>query len=187
MKSALFSLMISLIYITASQANPPSNQPPLPTGEPNVKILSDQMDCNQDTKVCIATGNAVVEKLNDAKAKVLKADKITAHFAKTGQTGPLKATKFEADGNVFFIIGDILVQGKRGEYLVDTEIAKVFDDVKITQGPNQLDGGYAEVHMKTGHYSIKKDKERVSALLFTKEKADQGKAAQEKTGKAKSS
>lgn len=173
MKTIPLLVISAFMVATSAQANPPPA--PAATGEPNIKILSDQMDCNQSTNVCVATGNAFVEKLNDSKTKTLKADKIIAHFAKTGGDGPLKPTKFEAEGNVFFIIGEILVQGKRAEYFVETEIAKVFEDVKITQGPNQLDGGEAEVNMKTGQYSIKKAKEQVSALIFTKSQEEKGK------------
>jgi lipopolysaccharide transport protein LptA len=147
---------------------------PLNTEQPNIKITSNQMDCNQSTNVCVATGNAVAQKLNDSKTKVLKADQITAYFAKEKASGPLKATRFEAQGNVFFVIGDIVVQGKRSEYVVETEIAKVFDDVKITQGKNQMDGGYAEVNMRTGQYFVKKDKDRVSALIYTKDSPTKG-------------
>gem|GEM_PF-2795795 len=156
----------SLLFISAIFANPPPAVDPV---VPNIKILSEQMDCDQGHNMCIAKGNAIAEKLNDAKVKILKADQITAYFSKEGGEGPLKVTRLEAEGNVFCIIGDIIVQGIRGTYLVDDDVAEVFDDVKITNGNNQLDGGYAKVHMKTGHYSIKRGNERVQALIFTKE------------------
>jgi lipopolysaccharide export system protein LptA len=137
--------------------------------QPNIKILSEQMDCDQSHNVCVAKGNAIAEKLNDPKVKILKADQITSYFGKEGETGSLKVARLEAEGNVFFIIGDITIQGKRGTYAVDSEVAEVFDDVKITNGNNQLDGGYAKVNMKTGHYSIKRGLEPVQALIFTKD------------------
>jgi lipopolysaccharide export system protein LptA len=132
------------------------------------------MDCDQSKNVCVAKGNAIAEKLNDSKVKILKADQITAHFAKEGGKGPLKVIRLEAEGNVFFIIGDIIIQGLRSNYSAATEIAEVFDNVKITNGNNQLEGGYAKVNMKTGHYSIKRDGERVAALIFTKDKKEDG-------------
>lgn len=161
----------SFIFITSSFASSPKASP-LPTSEnqANIKILSDQMDCDQDHNVCVAKGHAIAEKLGDSKVKILKADQITAHFAKEGGTGPLKVTRLEAMGNVFFIIGDIIIQGKRGNYATENEIAEVFEDVKITNGENQLDGSYGKVNMKTGHYSLKRNGERVQALIFTKDK-----------------
>jgi lipopolysaccharide export system protein LptA len=162
-------VFVSFILLTPTFANPQTQAVAPNTSEPNIKILSNQIDCNQEQNVCVAKGNATAEKLNDSKVKLLKADQITAHFAKEGETGPLKVTRLEAEGNVFFIIGDIIVQGLRGEYSAETEIAEVFDNVKITNGKNQLDGGYARVNMKTGHYFIKRDGERVSALIFSKD------------------
>jgi lipopolysaccharide export system protein LptA len=150
----------------------PSSQSP---SQPDIKILSDQMDCDQSHNTCIAKGNATAEKLNDPKVKILKADQITAHFAKAGGTGPLKVTRLEATGNVFFIIGDIIIQGKRGNYLADSEVAEVFEGVKVTNGKNQLDGDYGTVNMKTGHYSLKGGGERVQALIFTDNKGKDAK------------
>jgi lipopolysaccharide export system protein LptA len=132
------------------------------------------MDCDQSQNVCVAKGNAIAEKLNDPQTKVLKADQITVYFAKEGGTGPLKVTRLTAEGNVFFIIGDTIIQGRRGNYLAESEVAEVFDDVKITNGSNQMDGGYGKVNMKTGQYSIKQDGQRVQALIFTKDTTKKG-------------
>jgi lipopolysaccharide export system protein LptA len=154
--------------------------PTSPAPQPNIKILSEQMDCDQNHNVCVAKGNAIAEKLNDTKVKILKADQITSYFSKERGTGSLKVARLEAEGNVFFIIGDIIIQGKRGTYLADNEIAEVFDDVKITNGSNQLDGGYAKVDMKTGHYSIKRGLEPVQALIFTKDQKQGAKKDEQK-------
>jgi lipopolysaccharide export system protein LptA len=144
------------------------NAPSSP-GQPNIKILAEQMDCDQSQNVCIAKVNASAEKLNDPKTKILKADQIKAHFGKEGRDGSTKVTHLEADGHVFLILGDIIIQGERGDYVVDTEVAKVYDDVKITNGQNQVSGSYGEVNMKTGQYSVRRDGERVQALIYTKE------------------
>lgn len=158
-----------IILTATSLANPSTTPITSAPSQPHIKILSDQMDCDQSHNVCVAKGNAIAEKLGDPKVKILKANQITVYFAKEGGRGPLKVTRLEAEGKVFFIIDDIIVQGKRGNYLADSEVAEVFDDVKITNGKNQLDGGYSRINMKTGHYSIKRDGERVQALIFTKE------------------
>lgn len=172
---AKMSLMTRFIWflalITPSLAHPqlPSSGPSSP-GQADIKILSEQMECDQSRNVCVAKGNAIAQKLDGPKTKILKADQITTHFAREGETGPVKLTRLEAEGNVFFIIDDIIIQGKRGNYLADSEVAEVFGDVKITNGKNQLDGSYGKVYMKTGHYSIKRDGEPVQALIFTAEK-----------------
>lgn len=174
MKIRILILIFGFLFVAQSYANPTAPSSPPNFSQPNIKILSDQMDCDQSKNVCIAKGNAIAEKLNDPKVKILKADKITVHFAKENGTGPLKVTRLEAEGSVFFIIGDIIVQGLRGNYSAETEVAEVFDDVKITNGKNQLHGSYGKVNMKTGHYSIKGEGERVSALIFTKDKKEEG-------------
>lgn len=170
MKIITIVLFSTLCFMNPSFSKEQQSTPETPSIQPNIKILSDQIDCNQSNNVCIAKGNATAEKLNDSKVKILKADQIIAHFAKENGTGPLKVTRLEATGNVFFIIGDIIIQGARGNYTAQTETAEVFENVKITNGKNQLDGGYAQVNMKTGQYSIKRNGERVSALIFTKDK-----------------
>ncbi len=167
-----------LMFIGPSLADP-SSVPAVSSpnqsvgGQPNIKILSQQMDCDQSRNICIAKGDAIAEKLGDPKAKILKADQITVHFAKEDGKGPLKMTRLEAEGNVFFLIGDIVIQGKRGNYVDHSEVAEVFDDVKVTNGQNQLDGSYATVNIKTGHYSIKRNGKRVQALIFTKDMTKQ--------------
>lgn len=142
--------------------------------QPNIKILAEQMDCDQTQNVCIAKVNASAEKLNDPKMKVLKADQIKAFFDKEGKAGSTKVTRLEADGHVFLILGDIIVQGERGNYDVDAEVAKVYDHVKITNGQNQISGSYGEVNMKTGQYSVRQSGgKRVQALIYTKEEKNQ--------------
>ena len=176
-KQTLSSFIVMILLLTKPSVASVTATP----AQPNIKILATQMDCDQAKNVCIAKGDAIAEKLNDSKVKILKADQITAHFAKEGGTGPVKVTRLEAEGNVIILIGDdIIIQGDRGNYLVggekaESEIAEVFDNVKITNGKNQLDGGYAKVHMKTGQYSIKEKGKRVQALIFTKDSSEVGK------------
>ncbi|MBX9805122.1 MAG: LptA/OstA family protein [Alphaproteobacteria bacterium] len=171
MTYGIIRIMSSLCFLSPAFATPQTpSSPPVSTNQANIKIISDEMDCNQTTNVCIAKGNAIAEKLGDSKVKILKADQITAYFAKDGENGPMKVVRLEADGNVFFIIGDIIVQGKRGHYATEEETAEVFEDVKITNGENQLEGGYGKVHMKTGQYTIRNTDNRVQALIFTKDK-----------------
>jgi lipopolysaccharide export system protein LptA len=170
MKRHILVFLWAFMSLTVTFANTQTQSRTPHLDEPNIKIVSEEINCDQSKNICIAKGNAVAEKLNESKIKLLKADQITAHFAKQSGTGALKVTHMEAVGNVFFIIGDIIIQGLRGHYNSETDIAEIFDNVKITNDKNQLDGGYARVNMKTGHYVIKRDGERVSALIFTQDK-----------------
>lgn len=159
----------SATLATATHAGPKS------TPEANIKILAEEMDCDQKRQVCIAKINAIAEKLNDPEKKILKSDMITAHFTKkphtTGEEASTKITRLEANGHVFLILGEVIVQGDHGTYDLDSETAEIFDDVKITHGKSQLNGSYGKVNMKTGQYSVKRNGERVEALLFTQDES----------------
>jgi lipopolysaccharide export system protein LptA len=168
--------IIGFMAVASSWANPsaPSGKASPAASQFNMKILAKQMDCDQNQSKCVATGNATAEKLGDPKTKILKADQITVYFTKEGTPSPLKVSRLEAEGHVFLIIDDMVIQGKRGNYLAESEVAEVFEDVKITSGSNQLEGGYSKVNMKTGQYFIKQDGNQVQALIFTKETARKG-------------
>ena len=165
MRSFVLILSSSLALIGPLRAQPSTNL----EGQPNIKILSEQLECDQAKQICVAKGNAIAEKLHESKRKILKADEITAYFSKEGESGTLKVTHLEAAGHVFFIIGDIIVQGKKGTYDVEPETAEIFEDVKVTSGSNQLNGSYGKVNVKTGRYFISHGKERVQALILSKE------------------
>lgn len=149
--------------------------------QPNIKIYAQQMDYDQSKSICIAIGNAIAEKLNDSKVKILKADKITAHFTKKDPSGSLKVSLLEADGKVVILNGpDVIIQGESAKYTPENEIAEIFKNVKITNGNNQLDGSYGKFNMKTGQYSLKEEGKRVQALILTKSSDQENKAYEKK-------
>jgi len=81
--------------------------------------------------------------------KQIKADLLTANFAENPQ-GDLEVNRIDAAGNVEIMTAKEYARGRKGTYFVDTELATLEGEVKITQGENQLDGDYAEVNMATG-------------------------------------
>lgn len=158
----------------------PTSVPTQPQ-QPNIKIYAQQLDYDQSKNLCIATGNAIAEKLNDSKVKILKADKITAHFTKKDASGSLKVSLLEAQGKVIILSGpDLIIQGESAKYSPESEIAEIFQNVKITNGENQLDGSYGKFNMKTGHYSLKEDGKRVQALIITKSSEQESKFYEKK-------
>lgn len=158
---------------------PPTATPPQPTGLANLKILSDKLECSQEKKICIATGNASAVKLDVPDRQTINADKLIAHFdkedSKEGEKeekkGQTKLTHIEAEGNVFMVTGQTIIQGARGTYDNKTEIAHVYENVKITNEENQINGDHGEVDFKTGEYKVDQHApQQVQALLFTKGK-----------------
>ena len=168
------SLFFTVFFKGAYASILPLDQPQV---TPDIKILSDQIDCNQSQNKCVAKGHASAEKLNDARRKILNAEQIIAHFPKKkeGESGPVKVSFLEASGEVILFIDDVIIQGRQATYNPETEIAEISGDVKITTGGNQIEGSYGKVNMKTGHYTLKREKERVQALIYTKGNNGRGK------------
>lgn len=103
-------------------------------------------------KVAVAEGNA--EAQDDTRR--IKADRLTAFFTDTApgnnkstmQQGEIRIV--QAEGNVLLRTAKETVRGARGEYNRETGIAKVEGKVMMTQGENQLTGGFAIVDTKAG-------------------------------------
>ncbi|MDX2144795.1 MAG: LptA/OstA family protein [Rhodospirillaceae bacterium] len=106
-------------------------------------------------RVAVAEGDAEAQDEN----RRIKADRLTAFFhdvekAKTPSTpttlqqGDIRIV--QAEGNVVMRTAKETVRGDRGEYNRDTGIARLEGAVKMTQGENQLSGGFAVVDTKAG-------------------------------------
>jgi lipopolysaccharide export system protein LptA len=100
----------------------------------------------EDDKVAVAEGNAVAIK-DDQK---LSADMITARFkdAPAGTSGESRTgelSRIEAFGNVRLETKTNVVLGDRGRYDLDSGIATLDGNVRITSDRNQLNGGFAVV------------------------------------------
>lgn len=61
-----------------------------------------------------------------------------------------KLQRVEAFGNVSIRTTTDTVTGNRGVYVLDTGMARLAGNVRITRGQNQLNGAEADVNMKTG-------------------------------------
>lgn len=160
-------LVISLLF-GFSQAEPSESS------SSDLKILADEMDCHSQENKCIATGNAIAEKLNDPEKRTLSADKLIAYFSKKEPGTQSKLIRIEAEGNVVVTTGETIIRGPRGTYQVEEEYAEIFDDVQVTNKQNHLHGDYGEVFMKTGQYKVKEmgtnPGKQVVALIFSEKK-----------------
>lgn len=145
--------------------------------ESNVKIIADSLECDQIKNVCIALGNAFIEKLNDPDKKTIQADRIEMFFEKTDEksvskeqkkesAAGQKAKEFHADGNVIVTLKETIIRGNRAIYNPDTDIAEVFENVSVTSGKNEVLGNYGRADLKTGEYKVLNSGGRVTALVF---------------------
>lgn len=119
-------------------------------------------------RMAVARGDAVVE----TPGRRMTADTLVAYFleqapqpppgaARPAAARPAPATqpgqpdtgrldRVDAFGNVTIRTELETVRGDRGAYDARTRIARLGGNVRITRGPNQLNGDQAEVNMATG-------------------------------------
>lgn len=153
---------------------------PVPTpaqGDGNIKIIADSIECDQIKNVCVATGNAFIEKLNVPDKRTIQADSITMIFEKSsdnqtadkkkeGMPGGQKPKDFYAEGKVFVTIKDSIIRGDNANYDPNTEVAEVHGEVSVTSGRNEILGNYGRANLKTGEYKVINSSGRVTALVF---------------------
>jgi lipopolysaccharide export system protein LptA len=107
--------------------------------------------------------------------------------AKPGTPGdPLadsgKLKRIDAFGNVEVRSPTDTVRGDRGIYITETGIARVVDNVRLTHNGNQINGGAADMNMKTGIARIVPVKgARVKGLLVPKDATEPGNSAPAKS------
>jgi lipopolysaccharide export system protein LptA len=103
-------------------------------------------------RVAVAEGNAEARD----EDRRLQADRITAYF-KEAPAGPKKNTPggnelrlVQGEGNVRMTTAKEVIRGQRGEYNLETGVAKLDGSVNITKENNQLSGAFAVVDTKAG-------------------------------------
>ena len=95
--------------------------------------------------MAIARGNAIAVQDD----KTLRADILTALFKKM-PNGRNEIVRVDAYDNVSIKSPKEVIRGKRGIYNTKTGIVILHGGVKITRGPDQLNGDSAEVNLNTG-------------------------------------
>jgi lipopolysaccharide export system protein LptA len=105
----------------------------------------DSLEYWEKRNLAVARGNAVAERGENK----LRADVLTAHFVKDAE-GKSRVKQVDAFDNIVITTPDEIVRSDRAVYDVETGIARLTGSVKITRGPNQLNGEYAEVNLNTG-------------------------------------
>ncbi|MBK18247.1 MAG: hypothetical protein CMM52_05355 [Rhodospirillaceae bacterium] len=121
------------------------------TGKPRLVTETEHISARRSLEfwekksIAVARGNAVAVKGD----KRLQADILTAHFTKA-KNGKNEVTRVDAYDNVFVSSPKEIIRGKRGVYNTRTGIVVLRGGVKITRGPDQLNGDAAEVDLNTG-------------------------------------
>lgn len=162
---------ISILMLSSAiaQANPQNN---------TVRIVADAMDCDQQQNICIATGNAFAERPDDPDKRTIRAEKFIAHFSKSSQTenkdqngaGKNDLDKIEAHGHVVITDKDSIILCDKAIYDHPKEIVELFDNVKITNQQNQLNGSYGHADLKTKKYHVTNNGKLVEGLFVNTDK-----------------
>lgn len=126
----------------------------------------------------IAKGNAIA--IFPAKGELVQADTLVAYFKKSSEKkkdGEEKQSldRIEAEGNVLASNPKGVVTGDRGIYLSNANRVEIFDNVKIMQEDNIIEGGYARYNLKTSiaemftappHVVSEKPSKRISGIII---------------------
>jgi lipopolysaccharide export system protein LptA len=147
-----------------------------------VVVTNDGRRVTADTLVAYTTPGAGTGPPSDATP-----GSTASHPAAGGETAtdPLadsgQIKRVEAFGNVTLRTATDTVTGDRGVYIPATGIALILGDVRITRGPNQLNGARGVVDMKTGQAELlSAPGQRVQGLVLPNS-ANQGAPAPGKT------
>lgn len=121
------------------------------TGKPRLKTKTEHISAKESLEfwekksIAIARGHASATKGD----KKLQASVLTAYFEKTKNHNN-EIVKVNAQGNVIVSTPKEVIRGKRGTYYVKTGMIILKGGVKITRGPDQLNGDKAEINLKSG-------------------------------------
>ena len=121
------------------------------TGKPRLETRTERISASKSMEfwgkksVAVARGNAIAIKGD----KRLQARVLTAYFEKTHKSNN-EITRVNAYDDVVVSSPKEVIRGKIGTYNVKTGIIILRGGVKITRGPDQLNGNKAEVNLNTG-------------------------------------
>lgn len=140
----------------------------LTTSEQTI-TAQDELTYNTEKGSAKAVGNAMIKTTKET----LKADVITANFAKNSQTNKQELTTAIATGAVTISTKDEVITGNKGTYNAQNNTAEINGNVKITRGKNTLQGNRATVNLTTNVSQMFGDKnsgERVKGVFFPNSK-----------------
>jgi lipopolysaccharide export system protein LptA len=176
-------------------ANKPKEKASQSQQDQPLRIVADEMDCDQKSNICTATGHAFAQKMNDPKNQTISAHKMVVYFEKKekspekkqqkksheqqkkenqnsqGMGQQLSLKKIIATGDVVMADTSSVIKCDEGTYYADSETVDLEGNVSITQDKNELTGTHGHANLREETYSIKNDEGRVEGLFYQKEKS----------------
>ncbi len=105
----------------------------------------DSLEYWRDQELAVARGDALAARPKDR----VRADKLVALLARDAQD-KLGLSRVDAEGGVVITTQSETARGDKGTYDLDSELALLTGNVRVTRGQNQLNGPAAEVDLKSG-------------------------------------
>lgn len=140
--------------------------PRLDTGTDRISAR-DSLEYREREGVAVARGAAEVRR----EGSVLRAETLRASVEE-GADGRLRVTGIEAERGVVVTTGRETVRAESGRYDVGSAVVTLAGSVRLTRGPNQLNGDRAEVNLRTGVSRLFSDGGGVRGMLVRDPRAD---------------
>ncbi|WP_051329847.1 LptA/OstA family protein [Niveispirillum irakense] len=116
--------------------------------EQDTVTATDSLEYWREQNLAVARGNAIAIRENNR----VRADRLVALLSPDGKEGSDKMalSRVDATGAVVITTPQEVARGDKGTYDLDSELALLTGNVKVTRGQNQLNGPAAEVDLKSG-------------------------------------
>jgi lipopolysaccharide export system protein LptA len=124
----------------------------LETGEQTI-TASDSLEYWDTRNLAVARGDAVARAPVEGGQRRIAAGILAAYLGEgTGgaSEGGGEVNRIEAFENVRIASPQAFARGDKAVYVARSRIATLVGNVKVSRGENQLNGGYAEVNLRTG-------------------------------------
>jgi len=113
--------------------------------EQDTVTATDSLEYWRTENLAVARGNAVAIRENNR----IRADRLVGLLSNDDQDKQ-SLSRVDATGNVVITTPQEVARGDKGTYDLDTEMALLTGNVKVTRGQNQLNGPAAQVDLKSG-------------------------------------
>ncbi|SNR94719.1 MULTISPECIES: LptA/OstA family protein [unclassified Azospirillum] len=113
--------------------------------EQDTVTATDSLEYWRTENLTVARGNAVAIRENNR----VRADRLVGLLT-TDKQDKQSLSRVDATGNVVITTPQEVARGDKGTYDLDTEMALLTGNVKVTRGQNQLNGPAAQVDLKSG-------------------------------------
>lgn len=149
----LFILLYIIVYTSVAMA-----------AQNKVQIESDSLKYFGEKNISYFTGNVVVKSDN----MTVHSDNMSVYFNDNREP-----EKIIAEGNVSITRQDLYALSKKAEMLMQENVIKLSEDVRVWQGENYLEGQQVIIYNDENRIEVKKsEKSRVKIIFYPDQKGN---------------